>query len=347
VPTCALVSFRLGLTDGVSIVADQWARALDGLGFSVVTIAGEGPVDRVVPGLAIPPSAGEPDEPPSQGELMDALAGVDLVVVENLLSIPLNLPAARAVAEVLRGRPAILHHHDPPWQREHFAHITELPPRDAAWRHVTINELTRREMAARGIEAVTIYNGFDTSQPDGDREGTRALLGVAPDELLVGHPVRAIERKGIPAALDLCERLGATYWLLGPAEFGYEGELERLKRASRTRFLHHPLPHSPDVYAAPDLVAFPSTWEGFGNPPIEASIFRRPVAVGRYPVGEEIRALGFRWFDHDELDPIAAFLRDPDPDLLKRNHELAVEHFSLQVMTARLRALLADAGWLP
>jgi glycosyltransferase involved in cell wall biosynthesis len=202
-------------------------------------------------------------------------------------------------------------------------------------------------MADRGIDAVTIYNGFDTHLPPGDRVGTRALLGVADDEVLVGHPVRAIERKGIPAAIALCEALDATYWLLGPAEFGYADELARLKDGARCRFLHHPLPHSPDVYAAPDLVAFPSTWEGFGNPPIEASIYGRPVAVGRYPVGEEIRALGFRWFDADDPEPIARFLADPDPGLLEHNRRLAVEHFSLEVMTGRIRALLDDAGWLP
>jgi glycosyltransferase involved in cell wall biosynthesis len=342
VPTCALVSFRLGLTDGVSIVADHWARALDGLGFDVLTIAGEGPVDRTVPGLAI-----DATEPPADGELVAALDGVDLVVVENLLSIPLNMAASRAVIDALRDRPAILHHHDPPWQRANFAHITELPPVDPAWSHVTINEMTRVEMAERGIDAVTIYNGFDTDLPEGDRAGTRALLGVADDEILVGHPVRAIERKGLPAAVALCEALGATYWLLGPAEFGYEDELERLEQTARCRFLHRPLPHSPDVYAAPDLVVFPSTWEGFGNPPVEAAIFRRPAAVGRYPVGEEIRALGFRWFDTDDVEGIARFLAAPDEELLEHNRRLAVEHFSLPVMTERLRALLDEAGWLP
>jgi glycosyltransferase involved in cell wall biosynthesis len=212
---------------------------------------------------------------------------------------------------------------------------------------VVINQLTRGEMAERGIDAVTIYNGFDTDLPPGDRSGTRARLGVADGEILVGHPVRAIERKGIPAAIALCEALGATYWLLGPAEFGYEGELDRLKASARCRVLHHPLPHSPDVYAAPDLIAFPSTWEGFGNPPIEASIFGRPVAVGRYPVGEEIRSLGFRWFDADDPTPIARFLADPDPELLARNRSLAVEHFSFEVMTGRIRDLLDRAGWLP
>jgi hypothetical protein len=342
VPTCAILSFRLGLTDGVSIVADHWGRALTSLGFDVVTVAGDGPVDRLVPGLAI-----GADAPPDPTLLREVLADVDLVVVENLLSIPLNLPASRAVAAALHGRPAILHHHDPPWQRDRFAHITELPPDDRCWRHVTINELTRHEMAGHGVDAVTIYNGFDVTLPAGDRVGTRRLLDVAGDELLVGHPVRAIERKGIPAALELTRALGATYWLLGPAEDGYDDELARLKAAARCRFLHHPLPFSPDVYAAPDLIVFPSTWEGFGNPPIEASIYRRPVAMSRYPVGEEIRSLGFRWFDVEDVAGIAAFLADPDPELLEHNHRLAVGHFSHEVMTGRIRDLLAASGWLP
>lgn len=341
-PTCALLSFRLGLTDGVSIVAHHWARILTDLGFTVVTVAGEGPVDRTVPGLAIGAAA-----PPAAAEVAEALADADLVVVENLLSIPLNLGVARVVSEVLRGRPAVLHHHDPPWQRARFAHVTELPPDDPAWRHVTINELTRAEFAARGLTATTIYNGFDTTEPDGDRAGTRQRIGVGPDELLVGHPVRAIARKGIPAAIALCEALGATYWLLGAAEEGYDDELAGLLARARCRVVRQGLPHTPDVYAAPDLIAFPSTWEGFGNPPIEASIHHRPVAVGDYPVGAELRALGFRWFDADDAEGIAGFLAHPDPALLDHNRRLAVEHFSLDVMAARIAALLDDAGWRP
>ena len=50
---CAIVSFRLGRADGVSVVAATWRRALADLGFSIRTVAGDGPVDVTVPGLAI------------------------------------------------------------------------------------------------------------------------------------------------------------------------------------------------------------------------------------------------------------------------------------------------------
>ncbi|MGQ0615866.1 MAG: glycosyltransferase family 4 protein [Acidimicrobiia bacterium] len=339
-PIAAIVSFRLGLSDGVSVVASAWAQALAGLGFKVVTVAGEGPVDRLLPGLARAAPA-----PPEAGEIDAALADADLVVVENLCTIPMNLPASRVVGSVLRDRPAVLHHHDPPWQRARFAHITELPPDDPAWRHVVVNDLTRRQMAARGIAATLIYNGFDPDPAPGDRAGTRAALGLGDDDRLVAHPVRAIARKRVPEALRLAEALGATYWLLGPAEDGYGPELDSALARARCPVLHHGWPPGmADVYAASDVVAFPSSWEGFGNPPIEAALYARPAAVGRYPVAEELRALGFRWFDPAVPVALDTFLRHPDPTLLAANRDLARRRFSLSQMTEDIARLLAGMG---
>lgn len=325
----------------MSVVADSWARVLRGLGWRVTTVAGDGPVDHLIPGLA----AGAV-EPPTAGEVDDALAEADLVVVENLCTIPLNLPAARVVADRLRGRPAILHHHDPAWQRPAWAHVTELPPLDDAWRHVTINRLTETEMAERGVPATTIYNGFDTDAPPGDRVATRAELDVADAERLVIHPVRAIERKGVPAAVALAADLDATYWLVGPAEDGYDETLRDILAAASCRVIHRPSPGSmADAYAASDAVAFPSTWEGFGNPPIEAAIHRRPVAVGSYRVADEVRALGFRWFDPTRPDQLDAALRVPDESLHQHNAALARAHFGLARLADDLQRLLDQAGW--
>ena len=340
-PAVAFVSFRLGLHDGVSVVAATWAHVFADLGWAVRTVAGAGPVDVVVPGLAL-----DAAEPPTDDAVATALDGADLVVVENLCTIPLNLPAARVVARVLAGRPAVLHHHDPPWQRAAHAAVTELPPTDPAWRHVTINRLTEAEMAERGIVATTIYNGFDVDEPQGDRAATRAALGVAEGDRLLLHPVRAIPRKDVPAAVRLAEAIGATYWLAGPAEDGYEDALATVLASARCRVLHAPPPGSlADAYAAADAVAFPSTWEGFGNPPVEAAIHRRPVAVGPYPVADELRELGFRWFDAAAPDALDAFLNHPDPAIHDANARVARTHFSLDRVRRDLVALLRAAGW--
>ncbi len=352
-PRVAFVSFRLGLDDGVSIVADAWGDSFRDLGFEVTTVAADGPVDVVVPGLGLGARLGDATTPPplpgdhDRALLVDGLAAADLVVVENLLSIPLNLAASALVADVLAGRPTIVHHHDPPWQRERFAHVTELPVDDPAWRHVTINQLTADEFAQRGIDATCIYNGFDLPTRPGDRAALRRALDVADDEPLVVHPARAIARKNIGAALELCADLGATYWLTGRAEEGYDDELARLLGGARCRVIRRPVPDRVDLYAAADLVAFPSTWEGFGNPPVEAALHRRPVAVGDYPVAVELRALGFDWPFPADRSLLAAELAAPDIERLDRNFAVAEQHLSSTAMTEGLQRLLEQAGWWP
>lgn len=333
-----MVSYRLGFPDGVSVEAAKWIGALHALGHEVRTVAGEGDADIVLPGLAIDaaPSAGS-----SPDELAAAFGHADLVIVENLCSLPLNPAAGAAVAAVLRGRPAVLRHHDLPWQRPRFASWTEPVPDDPAWRHVCINELTRGELAARDVDATVVRNHFDLT-PGGDRETTRAALGLGDEDRLVLQPTRAIERKGIPAAIKLAESLGATYWMAGPAEEGYGPELDRLLRAARAP-VRHLLPEGvsmADGYAACDVVAFPSTWEGFGNPTVESAVHRKPLAVASYPVLDELRALGFRWFDASDVEAIAGFLEAPDAELLEHNYTVAQRHFDLADLPARIAAIL-------
>jgi glycosyltransferase involved in cell wall biosynthesis len=339
VPTACLVSFRLGGGDGVAIEATKWAAALGVLGWDVFTVAGSGPVDVAVPGLAMDAAEG-----PSAAEVTGALAGADLVVVENLCSLPLNLAASAVVAAVCAGRPTVLHHHDLPWQRPHLAHLP-APPDDPAWAHVTINELSRRELAARGFHrrVTTLYNTFDPDPAPGDRVGLRRAFGLADSDLLLLQPTRALARKNVPAAVALAEAVGGVYWLLGPAEDGFGPELDRIVERAECRVILGVPPGGcsvADAYGACDAVLLPSSWEGFGNPSVESATHRRPLAIGPYPVAAELAAFGFRWFDALDPSALAGWLAAPDASLLEHNHRVAARSFNVADLPERLSRVL-------
>jgi glycosyltransferase involved in cell wall biosynthesis len=330
-----VISFRLGGTDGVAIESAKWIAALTRLGHHVQTVAGEGDADLVMPSLAIGATMST-----SLQKLEVALADADLVIVENLASLPLNLEARDVLYHVLKGRRALFRHHDLPWQRPHLAHL-EGPRTELKWHHVTINELSRRELHERGIDAVTIMNAFDCEPPRGRRDSTRLSLDID-TRTLVMMPSRALPRKNIEGALAMCQALDAVFWLLGPAEDGYEATLEELitsadvgvRRGLPDGFSVH------DAYAACDLVVMPSTWEGFGNPVLESVTHRRPLALYPYPVACEIRDFGFRFFDLGDVAAMKAFVENPDYDLYAHNLAIAREHFNVATLPTRLNDLL-------
>jgi mannosylglucosylglycerate synthase len=335
----AVVSFRLGSYDGVSIEAQKWIDAFRVLGHEVLTLAGDGEADVVMRELAIRASRA-----PDVDKVSEVFRDADLVVVENMVSLPLNVAARDVLYRVLDQHPALFHHHDLAWQRPEW--IDEPVPLDRPqWRHVTINDLSARELCERGLVASTIRNAFDVDPPPGRRDVTRQSLGLD-DERLLLLPVRAIARKNIPGAIQLAEELHAVLWLLGPAEDGYGPQLESLlanaripvRRGLGDGFDVH------DAYAACDLVVMPSLWEGFGNPVLESVTHRRPLAAYPYPVLDEIRSFGFRFFGLDEVPNIEAFLDEPDHELLEHNLAIARQHFAISDLPARLAPLLGAWG---
>jgi glycosyltransferase involved in cell wall biosynthesis len=334
----AIASFRLGEPDGVSVEAAKWAKSLSRLGWTVRTIAGQGCADVLVPGLGINES-----EPPDPLRVQQALDGADVVIVENMLSLPLNAKAADILVDVLSGRPAVLHHYDLPWQHPGMAHPAVWPPDDRCWQHVTINERSKRELTERAILADTIPLTLPDPLQAGNRSRVRRMLRITPDRWLVLQPTRAIARKNVPAGLALAEQLNATYWLTGPAEDGYRPMLDELLRAARCPVIRGLPPRlsMADAYAAADVIAFPSTWEGFGLPLLEAAVYRRPLVIGDYPILRELHGLGFHWFTVDQLEQLRAFLLRPDQALLDVNERIARRCFSTDVLDQALATLLA------
>jgi glycosyltransferase involved in cell wall biosynthesis len=330
-----VVSYRLGTTDGVSIEAAKWIGAFRHLGHDVATCAGEGVADTVIPELAMHATS-----PLRGAELDGVLEGADVVIIENVVSLPFNVAARDVLYEVLADRCAILHHHDLAWQRPQWR--DEPAPRDATtWRHVTINDHSRDELGARGVNATTIRNHFDCDPPLGRRAVARKVLSVG-DERLCIFPSRAIPRKNVEGALALATSLDAALWIVGDAEDGYDETLESLMDAAPIRVIHG-LPARLDIhdaYAASDLVVVPSTWEGFGNPVLESVTHRRPLAVYPYPVLKEIRSYGFDFFDLDDVAAIEGFLDEPDAGLFDRNVAIARANFNLADLPGRLSGLL-------
>jgi glycosyltransferase involved in cell wall biosynthesis len=344
-----VVSFRLGGVDGVAIEARKWSWALGELGYEVRRVAGaieDGgqPDDLVLPGLAYVPG-GTPTEPVDCDAIAAALDGADLMVVENLCSLPLNIEAAHAVAraaEAHHGR-VVFRHHDLPWQRRHLAHLaSELPPRLDGALHATINLRSRRELEARAFTgATTVHNYFDLDPAPGDRAATRAQFGFGDDDLVVLQPSRAIERKNVPGAVRFATYLARRMpdrpvhlWIAGPAEDGYADTLARIVDRSDVPVTIGRAKQVADAYAACDVVVFPSTWEGFGNPVIESIAARRACAAFPYPVLSEIVAAGVRCFSTEEPDVLVRFLAESEP---RRD-----TYFDVNVRRAALSYSLAE-----
>jgi glycosyltransferase involved in cell wall biosynthesis len=355
-PVAVQLSFRLGGADGVAVEARKWEWALQELGFSVRRVAGEIDDDRraddvVLPFLAIDPPEGTSPEP---SELATAIADADLVVVENLCSLPINPDASALAATVLDhhdGR-VVFHHHDLPWQRAGLPTPSNVPPHRANSLHVTINDHSRVQLENRGFDAITLRNAFDLDPVRGDRERTRVEFGFAPDHVVLLQPTRAIPRKNIPATIEFAAELARRepdrqlrLWITGPAEDGYDDVFERLIADSAVPVTVGRAASAPDAYAAADVILFPSTWEGFGNPVIESIAHRRPIAVGHYPVLDELRGFGVHLLSIDDVDEVEAWLRSPDPAILEANVERARPHCSLPDLPRRIVGAFASAGW--
>ncbi|MBN1877409.1 MAG: glycosyltransferase family 4 protein [Anaerolineae bacterium] len=187
--TIAILHYKVGGTDGVSLEIDKWKRVLEEMGHTVHLCAGDlGTVDgTLIPEMyhhtpeverlyrntfiALTDDTSEAEYRAELYALADVIErkfrafvmekGINFLIPQNIWSVAVNPAVAIAVTRVMRDLrlPALAHNHDFYWERTDGVAITcraalemaqtYLPPHDPLARHVVINSLGQHQMRAR------------------------------------------------------------------------------------------------------------------------------------------------------------------------------------------------------
>lgn len=349
------ISTRFSGTDGVSLETAKWATVLESMGHVCFYFCGE--CDRPAEVSYVVPEAhfSHPEIEALTIDLFDdrvrssatsaqiqtrkeflkghlrrfvEIYRPDLLIVENALALPVNVPLGLALTELIAETaiPTIGHHHDFAWERERFAiHAASdylgaaFPPSLDTIHHVVINSVAGRQLARRkGVNSMLVPNVMDYDDPppppDEHSQTFRQALGIQPDEVLILQPTRIVPRKRIERAVEIARRLGRPAALVishhgGDEGLAYEQYLREFASLLGARvifaatFMGHRrndpkegnAPFSlADAYSQCDLVTYPSIIEGFGNAFLEAVYFRRPIMMANYEIyNVDIRPKGF------------------------------------------------------
>jgi mannosylglucosylglycerate synthase len=355
------VSTRFAGTDGVSLETAKWAEVLERIGHVCFYLAGasDRPLDqsRIVPEALFThadirkiytTAFSQRTRPPEITRLIHQLKdylkeqlrafvrdfGIELLISENALAIPMNIPLGLALAEFIAETsfPTIAHHHDLFWERKRFLvncvwdYLNmAFPPHLPSIRHVVINSSAANQLSLRtGISSLLVPNvmDFDNPPPPPDEYASdvRPALGIAPDEFFFLQPTRVVQRKGIEHAIELVNRLGTKARLVISHAASDEGDAyeHRVRDFAdllkvQTNFVSDIIKDQRgitrdgrkiytlgDVYPHADLVTYPSDIEGFGNAFLEAIYYRRPIVVNNYSIFDiDIKPKGFRVIEFD------------------------------------------------
>ncbi len=378
------VSTRLSGTDGVSLETNKWVDVLQGLKHECFCFCGESdwPEERVhiVPEAHMNhPEILKIDEMLFKDKKRTGDTGraihklkkhlkaclyrfverfdADLLIVENTMSLPMNVPLGIALAEFIgeTSMRTIAHHHDFWWERSRYIKSpaddylrSAFPCTMSSVYHVVINSIAARELAFRtGIGSVLVPNVMDfdslPSLPDGYANDMRQELGIKQGVAILLQPTRIVPRKKIERAIALARRINTECILVvthkaGDEGINYEIYLKEFADIMGVNFLcaaerfacrrqktsdGQKVYSIADAYSQADLVTYPSVIEGFGNAFLETIYYRRPIVMEAYEIFKcDIQPKGFKviWFE----DFISREIVEDVQNILC-NHELTTE----------------------
>jgi len=248
----AMLHFRVGELDGVSLEMDKWRSIFESQGHSVIYIAGTlGSASGVeIPEMALDyplnlklrksayvsltgfksgsdlEIAIEDLAKTIQQQLLLALQenNIDLLIPNNVFSLPLNIPTTLAIYRILKETqiPCIAHHHDFIWERDdytpQFPFIKEYlddyyPPIDLQqFKHVVINSLAQKKLKVlKGVESLVVPNVFYFKQPDWQiddyNNDLRLKLNIDDNDILILQATRLVKRKGVELVIEVIKEL--------------------------------------------------------------------------------------------------------------------------------------------
>ena len=357
------IATRLHGKDGVTLEVEKWANVLSRLGHEIYYCAGE--LGGYAKGGTLIPELHFADQSVfalsqkafghNQDEDGDALADLiysrademraplrsfirsnqlDLIIVQNALTIPMNLPLGVSLTGLIAelGIDTIAHHHDFFWERQRYQTNTILDLLDTAFpaklpniQHVTINSIAKARLnARRGISSTVIPNVMDFASPppqlDNFNSNFRSDLGLQDDDLLILQPTRVVQRKGIEMSIEIVKRLdlpkpllyishrsddeGSSYWRWLKREatvMGVDVQLiDHMIGSNRETINEHKIYSLWDAYINADLITYPSLYEGFGNALLETIFIGKLTVINRYPVyNADIKPIGFEFIELD------------------------------------------------
>ena len=355
------ISTRLAGMDGVSLETRKWAAVFEQAGVSCFYMAGEldHPMDRSflvaeahfnhpkiqqIQQACFGVQTRKPEVTRQIHAMKDYLKKqiyafiakyeIDLLIPENALAIPMNLPLGLAITEVISesGLHSIAHHHDMFWERKRFLvnaaweylNMAFPPHLPSIW-HVVINSSAKNQLSLRtGISSELIPNIMDFENPppppDDYAADIRRDLEFEDDEYFILQPTRVVRRKGIEHAIELVSHLGLKAKLVishatCDEGFGYEKRVRDYAKSLNVKTLFicdliqdergttpdgRKIYSLADVYPHADLVTYPSSFEGFGNAFLEAIYYRRPLVVNNYSIyATDIKPKGFKVIEFD------------------------------------------------
>lgn len=337
------VSTRIAGTDGVSLEIEKWAAVLERKGFNCFYFAGE--IDRGNERSLKVPDAHF--EAPRIQEIQEQLFGVtkrsrdisdhiqslkdglksslydfcenfdiDLIIPENALTVPMNIPLGIAITEFIAetGIPTIAHHHDFYWERDRFLinacqdYLDKgFPPDLPSIRHVVINSLASKQLSHRsGISNTIIPNVYNfAKKPLASKVSSCEIkkeIGLGDDELMILQPTRVVPRKWIERSIEIVQHLNIPNPTLvishtaGDEGCDYYRRIMEYAENAGVRIISidhligsHSVEHGKaytiaDIYQCADLVTYPSGYEGFGNAFLETIYYKKPIVVNRYSI---------------------------------------------------------------